>query len=127
MVCVNEFYKAEKLPKSMLVGLCKLLAPICPHIAQECYSLIGEEGLIDYASWPVYDESKVNDRPVTYAIQINGKLRSTIDFKKDANEEELEELKKLVLEDERVKLNVDGKTIVKMIVVKNKIVSIVVR
>lgn len=127
MVCVNEFYKAEKLPKSMLVGLCKLLAPICPHIAQQCYSLIGEEGLIDYASWPVYDESKVNDRPVTYAIQINGKLRSTIDFKKDANEEELEELKKLVLEDERVKLNVDGKTIVKMIVVKNKIVSIVVR
>ena len=83
--------------------------------------------MIDYASWPVYDESKVNDRPVTYAIQINGKLRSTIDFKKDANEEELEELKKLVLEDERVKLNVDGKTIVKMIVVKNKIVSIVVR
>lgn len=127
MVCINEFYKAEKLPKDMLVGLAKLLAPICPHIAQECYTLIGEKGLIDYAAWPTFEDSKLNNRPVTYAIQINGKLRSTIEFAKDASEEELETLKKLALEDEKVKANLLGKTIVKIIVVKNKIVSIVAR
>ena len=127
MICVNEFYKAEKLPKEMLLGLTKLLAPICPHIAQECFTLLGEEGLIDFTSWPTFDENSLSNKPVTYAVQVNGKLRATIDFKKDASESELEELKKLAVNDEKVKLAIEGKTIVKIIAVKNKIISIVVR
>lgn len=127
MVLVNEIYKADKLPKEILVGLLKLLFPIAPHIAQECYSIMGYSGLLDFEEWPKYDPSRLGERPVTYAVQVNGKLRQTIDFKKDANEEELEELKKLCLEDEKVKVFTDGKTIVKVIVVKNKIVSIVVK
>lgn len=127
MVLVNEIYKADKLPKEILVGLLKLLFPIAPHIAQECYSIMGHSGLLDFEEWPKYDPSRLGERPVTYAVQVNGKLRQTIDFKKDANEEELEELKKLCLEDEKVKVFTEGKTIVKVIVVKNKIVSIVVK
>ena len=64
---------------------------------------------------------------MTYAIQVNGKLRATLAFKKDASEEELEELKKTALSDPKVVPFLEGKTIVKVIAVKNKIVSIVVK
>lgn len=127
MVCISEFYKAKVLPKKMMLGLAQLLAPICPHLAQECYSLLGYDGLIDYVPWPSFDENKMNDRPVTYAIQVNGKLRSTIEWKKDCSEEEAEELKKKALSDEKVLPHIQGKTIAKVIVVKNKIVSIVAK
>ena len=127
MVCISEFYKAKVLPKKMMLGLTQLLAPICPHLAQECYTLLGYDGLIDYVPWPSFDENKMNDRPVTYAIQVNGKLRSTIEWKKDCSEEEAEELKKKALSDEKVLPHIQGKTIAKVIVVKNKIVSIVAK
>ena len=127
MVCINDFYKADKLPKSMLLGLAQLLAPICPHLAQECYSLLGYEGMIDFVKWPSVDESKLNLKPITYAVQVNGKLRGTLDYKKDCTDEELEEVKKLALELDSVKANIAGKTIVKVIAVKNRIVSIVVK
>lgn len=127
MVCISEFYKAKVLPKKMMLGLAQLLAPICPHLAQECYTLLGYDGLIDYVPWPSFDENKMNDRPVTYAIQVNGKLRSTIEWKKDCSEEEADELKKKALSDEKVLPHIQGKTIAKVIVVKNKIVSIVAK
>ena len=127
MVCISEFYKAKVLPKKMMLGLAQLLAPICPHLAQECYTLLGYNGLIDYVPWPSFDENKMNDRPVTYAIQVNGKLRSTIEWKKYCSEEEAEELKKKALSDEKVLPHIQGKTIAKVIVVKNKIVSIVAK
>lgn len=127
MVCISELYKAKVLPKKMMLGLAQLLAPICPHLAQECYTLLGYDGLIDYVPWPSFDENKMNDRPVTYAIQVNGKLRTTIEWKKDCSEEEAEELKKKALSDEKVLPHIQGKTIAKVIVVKNKIVSIVAK
>ena len=127
MVCVNDFYKAEKLPKSMLLGLAQLIAPICPHLAQECYSLLGYEGMIDFVKWPEYDLNKLSLKPVNYAVQVNGKLRGTVEFKKDCSDEELEEVKKLALDLDTVKANIEGKTVVKVIAVKNKIVSIVVK
>ena len=127
MICVNEFLKADSLPKSMLQGLCQLLAPIAPHTAQECFSLLGSEGLIDFVQWPAFDEDKINAQPVTYAVQVNGKLRGTILYKKDANDEELEELKKLALQVESVVPFIKDKQIAKVIVVKNKIVSVVAK
>lgn len=127
MVCVSEFLKADTLPLYMLEGLAQLLSPICPHIAEECYQLLGHQDRIDYAPWPKVDEAKLSNVPSTYAIQVNGKLRATIDFKKDADPQELENLKRQALEDERVTPFLQGKEIVKVIVVRNKIVSIVVR
>ena len=127
MVCVNEFYKADKLPKKRLLGLAQLRAPITPHLAEECYSKLGYEGVIDFVKWPSANEDKISARPVTYAIQVNGKLRSTIEFKKDATPEELEELKKLALNDPKVHPFLANRTVVKVIAVKNKIVSIVVK
>lgn len=127
MVCVSEFLKADKLPVDMLLGLAKLIAPVCPHFAEELNHLLGNEELIDYMPWPEADENSINEKPVTYAVQVNGKLRDTIEFKKDASPEELEELKKLAVSSEKVKAFTEGKTIVKIIAVKNKIVSVVVK
>ena len=127
MVLVNEMLKAEKLPLYMLEGLAKIIAPITPFIASEFYQALGHTDLIDFSTWPTYDEEKISFKPVTYAIQVNGKLRAKYDFKKDATSEELEELKKIVLTLDNVKTYVEGKEIIKMIVVPNKIISIVVK
>lgn len=127
MILVNELYKSEKLPKKILLGLSQLLAPIVPHLAQELYSLLGYKGLIDFVKWPSVDESAINNKPITYAIQVNGKLKGTIDFKKDASDEELEELKKQALNLEKVISSITDHEIKKIIVVKNKIVSIVIK
>lgn len=127
MVLVNELYKSNAIPKYILLGLAQLLAPVVPHFAQECYILLGNSGLIDFVKWPSVDESALNSQPVVYAIQVNGKLKGTIEFKKDANESELEELKKQALDLEKVKNSIEGKTVTKVIVVKNKIVSIVIK
>ena len=127
MICVNEFYKAERLPVEMLEGLVKLLAPIAPHIAQECYRLLGNKGLLDYTPWPKYDEEKISQKPVTYAVQVNGKLRAKVEYRKDATPEELEQLKAKVLGLDELKPYLEGKTVVKVIAILNRIVSVVVK
>lgn len=127
MIMVNALYKAKAIPTKILEDLSKLLFPLCPHIAQECYSLLGHSELLDYEPWPSYDESKLSLKPVTYAVQVNGKLRATIDFKKDASDEELEELKKQALDLDAIKASIGDKEIVKVIVVKNRIISVVVK
>ena len=128
MIFVNALYEANSIPKKMLVDLAKLIAPICPHLGQECYSLICDNNeLIDYTSWPKYKEEKISAKPITYAVQVNGKLRGTIEYKFDANDKELEELKEKAVKLESVKTYLENKEIVKIIVVKNKIISIVVK
>ena len=127
MVLVNEMYKAEKLNKNKLVSLLQLLAPIVPHIASECYKLMGYTDLIDYKMWPKYDESKLVLDEVTYAIQVNGKLRANYTAKKDLDKEGQEKLKEEVLNLDQIKKHLNGLTVIKVIVVLNKIVSIVAK
>lgn len=127
MILVNEFFKAEKLSKKKLTGFIKLLAPVAPHIASECYTIIGHEDLIDYSPWPTYDESKITLDEVTYAVQVNGKVRANVSYKKDASKDEQEELKNKVLNLDSIKKYTDSHQIVKVIVVLNKIVSIVIK
>lgn len=127
MVLVNEFYRAERLPVSMLEGLAKMIAPICPHLGEEIWSLMGHKNLIDFEAWPKADSSKSQANEVIYAVEVNGKVRAKIPFKVNATKEELEEFKKSCYEIETVKKFTEGKTIVKTIVVPNKIVNIVVK
>lgn len=127
MVLVNEFYRAERLPVSMLEGLAKMIAPICPHLGEEIWSLMGHKDLIDFEAWPKADSSKSQANEVIYAVEVNGKVRAKIPFKVNATKEELEEFKKSCYEIETVKKFTEGKTIVKTIVVPNKIVNIVVK
>lgn len=127
MVLVNEFYRAERLPVSMLEGLAKMIAPICPHLGEEIWSLMGHKDLIDFEAWPKADSSKSQANEVIYAVEVNGKVRAKVPFKINATKEELEEFKKSCYEIETVKKFTEGKTIVKTIVVPNKIVNIVVK
>lgn len=127
MVLVNELYRAERLPVSMLEGLAKMIAPICPHLGEEIWSLMGHKDLIDFEAWPKADSSKSQANEVIYAVEVNGKVRAKVPFKVNATKEELEEFKKSCYEIETVKKFTEGKTIVKTIVVPNKIVNIVVK
>lgn len=127
MVLVNEFYRAERLPVSMLEGLAKMIAPICPHLGEEIWSLMGHKDLIDFEAWPKADSTKSQANEVIYAVEVNGKVRAKVPFKVNATKEEFEEFKKSCYEIETVKKFTEGKTIVKTIVVPNKIVNIVVK
>ncbi len=123
MIFLNEASKLDEIYIGFIEGYVKLLSPIAPHIGEELWEFLGHSDTIAYESWPTYDESKLANLTVTIAISVNGKLRGTIQVAKDLDDEEV---KKLALEVENVKRQIDGKEIRKIIVVKNKIVNIVV-
>lgn len=124
MVFVNEAHKVDTMPKAYAEGLVQLLAPIAPHMMEELWSKFGHDESISYAKWPTYDESKLVSDTVEIIIQVNGKLRDKLEVATDTDKAKLEELAR---NDEKVQKFIDGKNIVKVIVIPNKIVNIVVK
>ena len=124
MVFVNEAHKAKQIPREYAEGFVKLLAPIAPHMMEEIWQKMGHNESITYAQWPIYDESKLTDKEVKIAVQVNGKLRGQFIAAVDASKDDLQDT---ALKVENVKKYTDGKNIVKIIVVPNKIVNIVVK
>ncbi|HIY92695.1 MAG TPA: class I tRNA ligase family protein, partial [Candidatus Companilactobacillus pullicola] len=124
MVFVNEAHKVDTMPKAYAEGLVKLLAPIAPHMMEEIWNKLGHSESISYAAWPTYDESKLVSDTVEIIVQVNGKLRNKLEVATGTAKDELE---KLALADEKVKKFTEGKNIVKVIVIPNKIVNIVVK
>jgi leucyl-tRNA synthetase len=122
MVFINEAYKAEQLPKDMVEGFIKLLAPVAPHIGEEIWSKLGHTDSIAYATWPAYDEAKLVEDEIEIVVQINGKVRAKLLVAKDASREQMEQI---ALSDEAVKEQVEGKTVRKIIAVPGKLVNIV--
>ncbi|EKF36568.1 leucine--tRNA ligase [Bacillus xiamenensis] len=122
MVFINDAYKADTLPKEYAEGFVKLLSPIAPHLAEELWNKLGHEGSISYEAWPQYDESKLVDDEVEIVVQLNGKVKAKLTVPADATREQLEELAK---NDARVKEQLEGKTIRKVIAVPGKLVNIV--
>lgn len=122
MVFINDAYKADTLPKEYAEGFVKLLSPIAPHLAEELWDKLGHEGSISYEAWPQYDESKLVDDEVEIVVQLNGKVKAKLTVPADATKEQLEELAK---NDARVKEQLEGKTIRKVIAVPGKLVNIV--
>ncbi|MBS4027958.1 MAG: leucine--tRNA ligase [Ignavibacteriales bacterium] len=102
-----------------------MLAPLAPHFAEELNEMCGgKESLFKGNKWIRYDETAIAEDEVTIAIQINGKLRDTMQFPIDSHDEII---KQAVLQNDVVKKYVDGKAIAKVVVVKNKLISIVVK
>ena len=99
-----------------------MFACVCPHVGEEIWQLLGHDDVIVYEKWPTYDESKIQLDTVKVAVSVNGKLRATIEVKKDLSDEEIKEL---AFAQDGVKRHTEGKEIKKVIVVKNKIVNIV--
>ena len=122
MVFVNEAYKADALPYAYIEGFVQLLAPIAPHIAEELWEILGNEGGISYVPWPTFDEAALVESEVEIVCQINGKVRAKLMVPVDSSKEALEEL---ALANEQVKEQIAGKTVRKVIAVPNKLVNIV--
>lgn len=125
MIYMNEISKLEVIPRQNIIVLVKLLAPFAPHLAEELWTRLGESaGTITYEAWPEYDASKIEKSVITIVGQVNGKIRVRLDVENDLEEAKLLEA---VKNDEKMKTYIDGKQIVKEIVVKNKLVNIVVK
>ena len=124
MIFVNAATKEDILPKEYAEGFVKLLSPVAPHIAEELWNRLGHNDTITYEAWPTYDEAKLVEDTVEIPVQVNGKVRATIQIAVDASEEEV---KNIVHENANVQTQLEGKTVVKEIYVKNKIYNIVVK
>ncbi len=122
MVFINEAYKVDALPYEYIEGFVQLLAPIAPHMGEELWSILGNEGGISYAPWPTYDEAALVEDEVEVVFQVNGKVRAKSNVPRDLGKDELE---KVALANETVQEYIEGKTVRKVIAVPNKLVNIV--
>ena len=123
MIAVNELTAQKCNHREVLEPLAVLVSPYAPHIAEELWSLLGHEESIAYAEFPVFEEKYLVESSKTYPISFNGKMKFTLDLPVDVSKDDLE---KLVLENEKVQEQLEGKTIRKTIVVPGKIVNFVV-
>ena len=123
MICVNELGQQKCANRELLKKMVIVIAPFAPHMAEELWEQLGGEtkSVFD-AEWPVWDESYLVENEVQLTVSFNGKARFQITFPADATKEDIE---KKALEDERSQHYIDGKTIVKIIVVPKKIINIV--
>ena len=124
MSTVNTVYEVGKITRDELATLAKILSPFAPHLAEEVYSMLGYEDLISLAKWPEYDEAKTVDDTIQMPVQINGKVRSVIAIPNGADKDAILAAAKA---DEKVAQAIEGKTVVKEIVVPGKIINIVVK
>ena len=124
MICVNELSQARCTNRHLLANLVVALAPFAPHIAEELWSALGNNGSVCDAKWPVYDEKYLVENEIQLTISFNGKARYQKTFASDATNDVIE---KAVLEDERSAKYLEGMTIVKVIIVPKKIVNVVVK
>ena len=118
-----EEQNKETLHQVMLI-LSQLLAPFAPHLGEELWERMGQEGSIFNSTWPEWDETKLKSDNVTIVVQVNGKLRAKLELPIDSDEAFVKEQAQV---DEKVRQYTEGKNIVKVVVVKNKLVSIVVK
>ncbi|MBE6609206.1 MAG: leucine--tRNA ligase [Ruminococcaceae bacterium] len=124
MTLLNEIEAKGSLTKDELEIFIRLLSPFAPHLCEEIWSNLGNNGLIAVAQWPEYDEAKTVDSVIEIAVQFNGKLKGTVTLPADVTKDGAFEA---VKSDERFTPFLDGKTIVKEIFVPGKIVNIVVK
>ncbi len=122
MILVNHFDKQDNISESAWHNILILLSPFAPHISEELWQL-DHEGDISLAKWPVYNSDLLKNKVITVAIQINGKLRDTIELAIDTEIDE--KLKQSILQRDKVLKSLDNKSVQKFIYIKNKIISIV--
>jgi len=123
-VLVNELYKESVFPRSVAETFVKLLSPYVPHLAEELWERLGHNPSISKAQWPAWDENLTVDANIEVVFQVNGKVRSRTTVEKGASKETLLSLAR---DDEKIRSWLEGKTIVKKIVVPDKLVNIVVK
>ena len=123
MILANAYDDLDSITKDDYHLLLQLLNPIAPHITEELNEQIGYSPICE-STWPVYDESKTVETTKEIAVQVNGKVRGTIQIRVDDDDNSIKEK---AMDNENVKKHMEGKEVVKVIVIKGKIVNIVVK
>ena len=127
---VNEMYKYrdgeinEALYGTAVRNLVVMLAPFVPHVTEEMWEHLEQEGSVHNQMWPEFDESALVKDTVELVVQINGKIKEKMNIAGDLSREEMQ---KVAMEDEKVKALTEGKNVVKVIAVPNKLINIVVK
>ena len=124
MTLLNEFNNLDKISKEQYKIFLILLNPVCPHITEEIWQRMGYEGYVHESIWPEYDESKTILDVIELPIQVNGKLRATVEINREASEDEVYEK---AVKDDVVAKYLEGKNVVKKIYVKGRIFNIIVK
>jgi leucyl-tRNA synthetase len=124
MIFVNDIMKLEAKPRQFLEPFVLVLAPFAPHIAEELWEKLGHKESLSHEPWPEHDPEKLERSMIPIVLQVNGKVRGKIDAPVDLSEQELESR---ALSDGGVRKHLEGKTLVKAIVVRNRLVNLVVK
>ena len=124
MTLVNKFYDTGAVTREELRTLLILLNPLAPHLTEELYEQLGFGGELNAQQWPSYDEAKCVDDMIQIAVQVNGKVRAKLEIPADLSQEEA---LRAARENDKVRELLSGKTIIKEIYVKGKLVNLVVK
>lgn len=124
MICVNELHQLKCHNQALLTDVVGLIAPFAPHIAEELWHALGNSGSIFDACWPEYNEKYLVESTVQMGIAFNGKRRFEMQFAADADNAAIEQA---VMADQRTAKYIDGKQIVKVIIVPKRMVNVVVK
>lgn len=123
MSLVNQFYD-KGVNRAEYETLLKIVNPFAPHVTEELWQMLGHDTVLSLEAWPEYEEAKTVESSVEIGVQVNGKIKSTVQLPMDCEQQTAIDI---AMADEKVKNAIAGKTIVKTIVVKNKIVNLVVK
>ena len=124
MIFVNELSKFDAIPTAIWTDFVKILSPYAPHLGEELWEKLGNKKSIAYEAWPTYNEEFLKDDTKEIVVMVNGKLRDKFEAAPGSDDETL---KTMAFDCEGVKKHTDGKEVVKVIVVKDKLVNIVVK
>ena len=124
MICVGEMAQMKCRNREVLLTLVRLIAPFAPHIAEELWHLLGNQGTVCDAPWPEFDEKYLVESTVQMTVSFNGKARFQMQFAADADNKTVEDA---VMADERSAKYIGEKSVVKVIIVPKKIVNIVIK
>jgi len=122
MILLNKIEKENEISKNIFETFLIILAPFAPHITEELWKNIGNKRSILFEKWPKYDKEKIENDVISIAIQINGKVRASIEI---ANDENDDKVKEKALSNEKIKKWISGKSIKKVLYIKDKIISII--
>ena len=122
MICVNELSQQKCTDPEIMKTLVVLIAPFAPHIAEELWEMLGGEGSVCDAQWPAWDEKYLVEDSIKLGVAFNGKTRFEMEFPADADNQTIQDK---VLADERAPKYIDGKQVMKVIIVPKRMVNVV--
>lgn len=124
MIFINECYKSETLKQSHMLDFIRILSTFAPHMAEELWERMGMQSVLSREAWPEFDPEKARDEEIVYPVQINGKVRFKLQISADSDEELI---RKVLISSEKYKFYTKGKSLVKMIIVPGRIITIVIK